>query len=490
MAHTDDRPATVQIMYDSRTVDTLKAIGGHLLGILKETAAGRGGASGAPSIDLRLPARKAELVEWIVKLAHNEAYLKDYYKRMSLIEQTALQEVVHSEEAALDTFRFKTKYGATPGISASGWTYRRNGGNFPALSFLLPSNGKMAFELRSRLKKLIPKPKECNVSFLAELPEEVEVYRGEASAPLAPHNTEQAAIQDLAAVLRLVDMGKVGVSAKTARISQAGANAIRKVLSQGDYYPEEMEARSKYDVQIGPLGIRPFAWGMLLQAGNLARPGGSKLELTRAGRAALGKPPQDALAGLWERWLKNKLIHEMNRIEIIKGQKSAKHPLSAAEPGRGQIALVLSKLEEGKWVRAEDFFKFLIAEGHGFDVVRNSWALYIADPQYGALEYGDSGWKYTSGRFARAFLLEYAATLGVIDVALVPPWGALDDHGGLWGAGDLSCLSRYDGLWALRLNSLGAWILGKKEHYEPTFHDEPSLRVLPNMEITFGGSSI
>jgi hypothetical protein len=179
----------------------------------------------------------------------------------------------------------------------------------------------------------------------------------------------------------------------------------------------------------------------------------------------------------------------MNRIEVIKGQKSAKHPLSAAEPGRRQITLTLSELEEGKWVRTDDFLKFLIAQGHRFDIVRNEWVLYITDPQYGSFGYDNVGWEYANGRFARAFLLEYAATLGLIDVALVPPWGAVVDHLDLWGADELSCLSRYDGLWALRVNSLGAWVLGQKKSYAPSFHDEPSLRVLPNMEITIMGAS-
>lgn len=214
------------------------------------------------------------------------------------------------------------------------------------------------------------------------------------------------------------------------------------------------------------------------------------MELTRTGRASLNAYPQETLSTLWDRWLKNKLLHELNRIEVIKGQKSAKHPLYAAEPGRRQIALALSEIEEGKWVRTDDFFDFLIAGGQGFDVVRNGWTLYISDPQYGSFGYSHVGWDHTNGRFARAFLLEYAATLGLIDVALVPPWGAMQDISDLWGADNLSCLSRYDGLWALRLNSLGAWILGQKKSYAPSFHDEPSLRVLPNLDIAMMGSFI
>ena len=63
------------------------------------------------------------------------------------------------------------------------------------------------------------------------------------------------------------------------------------------------------------------------------------------------------------------------------------------------------------------------------------------------------------GRYALCVLFEYAATLGLIDVAYTGPRGARRDYQALWGAGQLSCLSRYDGLAAVRVNELGAAIL-------------------------------
>jgi hypothetical protein len=491
MAHTDDRPGTVVLMYESRTVDELKKLGAHLAKVSREMAAasGRAGISAAlPG----LPARKAEIVRWIERLARDDAYLKGYYERMSPLEKNALEEAVHAEDGTLDTFRFEAKYGAVPRIKSPGyWSRNRKGEEgFPSLSFLITGGGWLPPDLRSRLGRFVPKPATLEAKPLEGLPENVKVYGGRESAPLVAHGTEQAAVHDVMAVLQLVDTGKVGVGAKTGRISQAGAAALRGMLSRGDFYPEGMEAEAGYDVQMGPLGIRPFAWAMLLQAANLAHAAGSKLELTRSGKAALKKEPQEVIATLWQRWLKSKMLHEMNRIEVIKGQKSAKRPLSAAEPCRALIAGALSGMEEGEWVRTGDFFKFLIGAGHGFDVVRNGWALYIADPQYGSFGYDHIEWEHASGRFTRAFLLEYAATLGLIDVALVPPWGALGDHGDLWGADDLSCLSRYDGLWALRLNSLGAWVLGKKEKYVASFQEEPSLRFLSNLEVSASSSSV
>ena len=88
------------------------------------------------------------------------------------------------------------------------------------------------------------------------------------------------------------------------------------------------------------------------------------------------------------------------------------------------------------------------------------------------------------GRFILAMLFEYAATLGLIDVAYNPPQLARDDFDDRWGTDEMSCLSRYDGLTYIRLNALGAWCLGVREQYQPeTAAPTTAWRVLPNLEI-------
>src|SRR5205823_4003266 len=93
-------------------------------------------------------------------------------------------------------------------------------------------------------------------------------------------------------------------------------------------------------------------------------------------------------------------------------------------------------------------------------------------------------WEQLQGRYILVVLFEYVATLGLIDVAYLPPQSARDDYQDRWGADDLSCLSRYDGLLYLRINPLGAWCLGLTEHYEaPPTPAVDVLRVLPNLDV-------
>jgi hypothetical protein len=125
------------------------------------------------------------------------------------------------------------------------------------------------------------------------------------------------------------------------------------------------------------------------------------------------------------------------------------------------------------------------AAGFQFQVTRDPWGLYICDPQYGSLGYdGYGGWNILQERYLLCLLFEYAAPLGLIDIAYEHPAGARSDFQGQWGTDDLIFLSRYDGLRYFRLTPLGAFILGRTDHYEPR-KDEPavSLTVLPNRQI-------
>lgn len=123
----------------------------------------------------------------------------------------------------------------------------------------------------------------------------------------------------------------------------------------------------------------------------------------------------------------------------------------------------------------------MLASDLVFEVTHDPWKLYLCERQYGSLGYdGSSGWNILQERYISAVLFEYAATLGMVDVAYSDPAGARNDYGDMWGTDDLDFLSRYDGLSSFRLTPLGAYVLGLDAAYEPlAVPGNVALSVLP-----------
>jgi hypothetical protein len=348
-------------------------------------------------------------------------------------------------------------------------------------------------DLLARLEPLVQAPPEASIESLEELPDTVErqvkrydyeARKRESSTEvvaLAVCDRERAASDELAAVLRLVDSGKVAVSDRTRRPTSAAVRAVTAVLGEGDFYGDE---------EIGP--IRAFAWPLLVQAAGLADRAGARLRLTAAGRRALAEPAA-ALRHAWERWLDTRLLDELGRIDAIKGQTGkGKRGLTALAGRRGAIAGALADCPVGRWVAVDELFRYMRASGCDFEVTRDAWSLYLCEPQYGSLGYdGYGGWEILQARYALCVLFEYAATLGVIDVAYVSPVEAREDFRGLWGADGLEFLSRYDGLSHVRLTSLGAYCLGIADSYQPPpIEVRPVLNVLATHEIVVTDESL
>jgi hypothetical protein len=100
---------------------------------------------------------------------------------------------------------------------------------------------------------------------------------------------------------------------------------------------------------------------------------------------------------------------------VIKGKgKGPTH----RRAGRRKAVVDTSGVPPLRWIAVEDLFRFLRASGHDFALTRNEWDLYIAEHYYGSFGEGRAhSWELLQGRFILAFLFEYAATLGLLDVA-------------------------------------------------------------------------
>lgn len=445
----------------------------------------------------KIPTRKADIAALIARHLDGER-LKTVWQGLDVLQRAAVAEVVHSSSSRFLADRFFAKYGRDPDWGTTDkYGYRLN----PSPLGFFFYGGVMPDDLKARLRAFVPEPVAAKVKTVSELPASYDqpwsrwnpktrtVDEGIEEVPLAIHQTELTAQRELLSVLRLIDAGKVAVSGKTRRPSAAAIKAITHLLEGGDYYPVLPVENKWQDENAGP--IRAFAWPLIVQAGGLAQLSGSKLQLTKAGRNALSQPASETLARLWSKWLDTTLIDELSRIECVKGQTGkGKRGLTAVSSRRDAIADTLAECPAGSWISTDELHRFVRASGNDFTVSRNAWDLYIAEKRYGSLGY-EGGGRMLDERYLLALLLEYAATLGVIDVALIPPAGARPNYGGLWGTEELVYFSRYDGLMYLRITTLGAYCLGVETSYQPApVETRPVLSLLPNLEITAIGAEL
>jgi len=167
-----------------------------------------------------------------------------------------------------------------------------------------------------------------------------------------------------------------------------------------------------------------------VQAGGLAELAGTRLQLTAPGRKALSASPHATVRDLWRKWVSSGVIDELSRVESIKGQRST-NVLSSVSTRRRTVAAAVGSLPAGTWVQVDDLFARMRRSGLDPTVERNArslWRLYLAEPQYGSLGYaGYHEWEILQGRYTLAVLFEYAATLGLLDVAFTDPSGARED---------------------------------------------------------------
>lgn len=449
---------------------------------------------------LPIPTRKADLVDLIVRYLDGDG-LRTVWQTLNELQRAAVAEVVHGSSAYFAADRFRAKYGRDPAWGSLD-EYKRD--EHPtALRFFFygreGGGGGIPPDLKERLKGFVPAPAKANVKTIDTLPvtydrpyerwnnQQKTQEKGTEAVPLTVRGSERSAQRELLSILRLVDAGKVAVSDKTRRASAPTIDAITAVLDGGDYYPHVPPKDKWHDENAGP--IRAFAWPLLIQAGGLAQLSGIRLQLTKGGRKALSEPAADTLRALWAKWVNTALLDELSRIDCVKGQTGkGKHGLTALSSRRDAIADALAECPVGYWIATEELFRFMRASGNDFAVTRNAWNLYICELRYGALGYGD-GDRILDERYLLCLLLEYAATLGLIDVALIPPAYARRDYHSLWGTDDLLYFSRYDGLMYFRVNALGGYCLGVASAYAPaTVEVKPVLRVLPNLEIAAIGA--
>lgn len=443
-----------------------------------------------------LPTRKADLIDVILFAFEGDKKLRARWKELSDLQQKAVAMTIYSDPPVLDKDRFHARYGAWPDLgNTDRWASLKD----PSLLLVFLPHGTAARDLTGRLRAFVPELSPMAVPATEQYPECIEISRWDYDIYartrkkviekhlLVQVDTERPAQHDLQTVLRLIDTRKMQVGPKTRRLSAKDVKAVEDVLFGGEYY-QEIHERSDFKETPGP--IKAFAWPMILQSGGFVETAGNRLQLTSAGRKALSAEPPAQLRILWKKWLKTTILDEFNRVDMIKGQTGrGKKRMTSASGRRNIVVEALGACPPGAWISVDDFSRFMVSNNYHFEVVRDPWDLYISSTHYGSLGYdGYHDWHILQARFIMTFLFEYAATMGLIDVAYTDPNYTRADFRDLWGTDDMTFLSRYDGLRYFRINALGTWCLNLTDLYTPPEPEKRAIfNILPTMDIVATG---
>ncbi len=445
-----------------------------------------------------IPTRKPELVAALKRALTDKATLQALWAKLTHVQQQVVAEVAHHLGGRYDAGLIEAKYPGSPlpknarGYSAS--FYVIGGKKEPPTPFDLfffqsyEIGRYIPTDLAKLVRELAPAPPAPQLESQIEPPAipMQKKYSGELPE-LMVSQAERTTFHDLGATLYLIQQGKAAVSPATRLPALPTLRLLRQSLLLGDYFAYE-------DYERAEDAVRPLALIVLVQAAKWAQPtaAGNKLELTKAGQALLGAPlgalhVRDAYA----RWLKSDLLDELARVKNIKGQQAKGTRLTKPAERRAQLDAVVHALPLERWVTMDELLRYMratntlpaIERGGAAALGVGSYSTYYGDDTgFSAAKY----WDVITGSYLRATLLEYVATLGLIEIAYTWPEDTPHDFGSLYYL-DGEPLSRYDGLLAMRLTNLGAYVLGLTDDYTaPALVSEsgaPVLKVLPNLDL-------
>lgn len=430
------------------------------------------------------PGRKVDVADSIAKIITPTTLLASFNK-LEQLDKLAIGEALYSSDGYVPD-KFAAQYGGSPKLG-----YRSGYRSSPSLlrffiTYELGGSYRVRDCFKECLRTFVPQPPRVTIKTLEILPEYLELktsWQNSVDAQnikIVTAHRADAAQSELWAMLKAIQDGQLSVSEKTSQPSGDMMWKISRIIN-GDYY---QTADNDDHEAIG--FIRSFAWPMLLQTGGLTKKQGKKLITTNAAKSARSTKAHEVIASLWKSWLENDSFDEFRRIDSIKGQtgrgkKSFSSPISRKQA----IVKTLVACPANAWIDFDEFSRFMRATGNFFKVTYDAWSLYITDPQYGSLGYDDrSKWETIEERYMLCFFLEYASTLGLLDVAFIDPSFGHNNYQSFWGIDELSFLSRYDGLLYFRINALGAFCLGQTSTYSETESaGKARLSVMPNLRI-------
>jgi hypothetical protein len=381
------------------------------------------------------------------------------FNELDAVDKAYLAEILHNG-SRLYLEAFEVKYGARPSIY-------RQGNQYICGLRLFADRNEVHRDLRDALLEFVPPPEKAIVKTIA-LPQDGAAIRF----------NESDALNDVLVLLNAVANGKLPITDKTQSLGTAAMKEIQKLIRRGDIYKDD---------DVDP--IRSFAWTAFIAHSGYVKVRDGSLTLNDEGNHALFAPAADTLRHVWHKWILQGEFDELKRIDALKIDRGIgrKAHYKDHKRRRTKVESALSECPVGEWIAVDDFFEFIRKSGLHFELCFAEHGLmllgnHIGQEQQRLCEY----WNHAYGRYVLCFLMEYAATVGIIDIGYEHPSGARSDFQHLPDTERVRALSRYDGLRCFKITTLGEYILGKTETYKsPDMVPRQKLTVLSSLVLKF-----
>ncbi|WP_332396288.1 hypothetical protein [Vibrio metschnikovii] len=413
------------------------------------------------------PNRKAEVVSKLQTLLTDSETIKRIWDCLGDTQKLCLQEAVHNHHGHMDAFVFREKY-QLPSPSTKGWSKYGRGGDKQdqrLAPFFYPerrygSAVRIPDDILVCLKPMIPPPPEFIIDIASFDAAETMILE-------SSQHTES----ELNVLINFIKDRKLKVSAKTGMPSKA---LLKKLSSQ---------LNEPYSESVGESleTIKAFGWVQVLRASSWIKDSHGQLNVNLK-TATLQQKNSDAMKQLFWDWQQNSQFDEFSRIQEVKGQKGkGQRYFTTPESRREACTETLKACPVGEWIAFTDFMRLMAVKGHDYLVTEDTSFLYIGDAHYGRI-YEEAS---LTNAHTRCLMMEYFASLGMIDIAYIDPEEASDEYYNSIGQFDLDYLSMYDGLQYLRLTDLGAYILGLTADHTATPDTKTSVLLLTKLRIQF-----
>jgi hypothetical protein len=403
---------------------------------------------------------------------------REFWNRLEPLERNALTEALHASDGRLDESFFRAKYG-----QPVPWTRKEGKVTRPSpLQAVLP-HLYLHPSLRAAFSALAPLPARAELRSSPMAPDSaplkrvVGVFTGVAKegsrVPVRVVEREAAAGAELLALLHLLDSGQLPWKGDRAVEGVSLKRKIGAVLVEDDYFAQAIDS--------GP--VRAIGWlHLFLSEGGLILPG-PRATLTASGRAALTRPVSETLASLWSAWVRNTVFDEVQRIRALSLQSYVGHQATSPPRGRREaIVAVLRECPVGEWVLLQDFLRYIVATRRGFRVTNEGTVVTLQHSWWTPL--GPGADDLLMSRFTACLLLEYASTLGLLDVAIAQPDGLWDDVSDYSITRNVRFLCVHEGLVAFRRTALSEKVLGGRHAIAPSPPAAESLRFVLSSDGT------